>query len=175
MAATQGPGQPDGARGEVLGRLLEGPATPSELAAALGIARTTVNDYLRALARHELVERAPELGDGRQRYWRASSVAARRRGTERRTVTLDARLASRTERFQRWLDRQDEFDSAWLAAASTGTAPLALAPDELAALADELTEVVARHRRSAAERARDDRRAVVVQIDAYPIGDPDDR
>lgn len=156
-------------REQVLAALADAPATATQLAADLGLARTTINDHLRALQVEQLIERAPELGDRRQRFWRVSSAAARRRGVEQRTITVDARVAARTARLQRWLDRQDAEERPWTRAAVSRTVPLALDPDELASLADELGEVLERHRQRAAASDRADRRAVVVQLDAYPL------
>ncbi|MFF9198612.1 helix-turn-helix domain-containing protein [Streptomyces sp. NPDC014779] len=49
----------------------QGPATASQLAERLGESSGATSYHLRQLAAHGFVEDAPELGKGRERWWRA--------------------------------------------------------------------------------------------------------
>lgn len=60
------------ARLRMLGLLrVEGPATATSLATLLGLTSGTTSYHLRQLAQHGFVEDAAELGNGRERWWRA--------------------------------------------------------------------------------------------------------
>ena len=50
----------------------QGPATASQLAERLGESSGATSYHLRQLAAHGFVEDAPELGKGRERWWRAA-------------------------------------------------------------------------------------------------------
>ncbi|MFI2350168.1 ArsR/SmtB family transcription factor [Streptomyces sp. NPDC019443] len=55
----------------------DGPATASQLAAALGESSGATSYHLRQLAAHGFVEDAPEHGKGRERWWKASYQSIR--------------------------------------------------------------------------------------------------
>ncbi|WP_373352836.1 helix-turn-helix domain-containing protein [Pseudoroseicyclus sp. CXY001] len=62
-----------GDRLKMLGILrLEGPRTASGLAAELGLNSGATSYHLRQLAKHGFIEEAPELGNGRDRWWRSA-------------------------------------------------------------------------------------------------------
>ena len=50
-----------------------GPATASQVARRLGLNSGATSYHLRQLAEHRFVEEAPELGNKRERWWRASA------------------------------------------------------------------------------------------------------
>ncbi|GGL77246.1 ArsR/SmtB family transcription factor [Wenxinia marina] len=51
---------------------LEGPQTASGLATRLGLTSGATSYHLRQLAQHGFIEDAPDLGTGRDRWWRAA-------------------------------------------------------------------------------------------------------
>ncbi|UQX01361.1 helix-turn-helix domain-containing protein [Streptomyces sp. RerS4] len=55
----------------------DGPATASQLAAALGESSGATSYHLRQLAAHGFVEDAPEHGKGRERWWKAAHAGTR--------------------------------------------------------------------------------------------------
>ena len=51
-----------------------GPATASQVARRLGLNSGATSYHLRQLAEHGFIEEAPELGNKRERWWRAASL-----------------------------------------------------------------------------------------------------
>lgn len=59
-------------RTQLLGLLrFDGPQTSTDLARRTGLTTGATSYHLRMLAQHGFIEDAPELGRGRERYWRA--------------------------------------------------------------------------------------------------------
>jgi len=132
-----------------------GPATGARLAEDVPGAPGSLSYHLRQLAQHGFIEEAPELAvDGRERMWRAIPG-----GAHWEEEDLDASPATREvasaaqllflgrqqDRLRTWLRRDsDRFSKSWRSSAFAKDMVLHLDADELAALGDELDEVLQR-------------------------------
>ena len=143
-------------RARLLGALrVDGPATATKLAQALDTNTGATSYHLRRLAEVGLVVQEPDLGAGRQRWWRAAH-----RGSSWRPIDFDddpdasaasdwiqnhqMRLAA--EYAERWLSTQHGYPREWREAAEVSDALLTLSPQRLRALNDELWQVIMRYR-----------------------------
>src|SRR6185437_10676859 len=104
-------------------QLQHGPANATTLARALGESTGLTSHHLRQLAKHGFIEEVPELGRGRERWWRSARVDWRvpppeEQDPEMRALTdeivrLD--LATDLQEFARAQLRQDEAaGEAWI-------------------------------------------------------------
>ena len=120
--------------------LAEGPATASLLAPQVGESRSLVSYHLRMLGRTGAIVDLPELGNGRERWWRREEtfvLAPTAGDVEGRAVdtrTLGVFFA-RDDAARRHFVTGD-VPAAWRRGAFVGNWPVALTPDE----ADELGE-----------------------------------
>jgi DNA-binding transcriptional ArsR family regulator len=131
---------------EILGLLVEGPATASMLARRLGESSGTTSYHLRVLARAGAVVEEPELGTRRERWWRRPDpfvLIPTDDDLEGRAIT--ARMLglffARDEEARRRLVTRD-VGAAWRAGAFVGNWFLELTPDEADALAERLASLV---------------------------------
>ena len=137
---------------EILGLLVEGPATASMLARRLGESSGTTSYHLRVLARAGAVLEEPELGTRRERWWRRREpfpLIPTDDDLEGRAIT--ARMLglffARDEEARRRLVTRD-LTAAWRAGAFVGNWFVELTPDDAAALAERLAAFVQELRRS---------------------------
>ncbi|MFI6346888.1 helix-turn-helix domain-containing protein [Streptomyces sp. NPDC050560] len=162
-------------------------ATASQLAAQEGQAVSLVSYHLRKLAAHGLIEEAPpEHRDGRERWWRPSSkgVSLRYRdfddAPEKAAVhaTFTRVLhEQRGELYRDYLDHAAEWSPEWRDAASDSELTARLTPGELTALNAEILDLLRSYDARAAAREDtqdppDDRRTVMVQVNAFPLRAP---
>jgi len=157
----------------------DGPATASQLATAVGESSGTTSYHLRVLARHGLIEEDVDRGDRRDRWWRVRrggyNVDARRfRHDPAAEPVLDAvagqlwRQAAR--HLETWYRTAPRWDDAWVAASASTTLRLQATPEELAALRDEVVEVLERHRDRLHDREPPPGSTrVMVQMHAFPL------
>jgi len=131
---------------EILGLLVEGPATASMLARRLGESSGSTSYHLRVLARAGAIVEDPELGTRRERWWRRPDpfvLIPTDDDLEGRAIT--ARMLglffARDEQARRHLVTRD-LGAAWRAGAFVGNWFLELTPEEAAALAERLTGIV---------------------------------
>src|SRR5215472_967523 len=131
---------------EILGLLVEGPATASRLARRLGESSGTTSYHLRVLARAGAVVEEPDLGTRRERWWRRPDpfgLIPTDDDLEGRAIT--ARMLglffARDEEARRRLVTRD-VGAAWRAGAFVGNWFLELTPDEADALAERLATLV---------------------------------
>jgi DNA-binding transcriptional ArsR family regulator len=131
---------------EILGVLVEGPATASMLARRLGESSGSTSYHLRVLARAGAVVEDPDLGTHRERWWRRPDpfvLIPTDDDLEGRAI--GARMLglffARDERARRQLVTRD-IGTAWRAGAFVGNWFLELTPDEADALAERLTTIV---------------------------------
>lgn len=131
---------------EILGLLVEGPATASALARRLGESSGTTSYHLRVLARAGAVEEVPELGTRRERWWRRPDLFVlipTNDDLEGRAIS--ARMAglffARDELARRRLVTRD-LSAAWRAGAFVGNWFLELTPEDADALAERLVGIV---------------------------------
>ncbi len=142
-------------RMRILGRLrIDGPATATSLAAALNESSGATSYHLRRLAAHGFVEDAPELGTGRERWWRAlhdatsfsiadflddpeALVAAR--VLRRESLRLYARL------IETWLAGEETWGDAWIDAAVLDDRVARFTPERLKAFERGVLDLVSEH------------------------------
>ncbi len=154
---------------------LDGPATATTLAGALGTNTGATSYHLRRLASVGLVEET-DTGRGRERWWRASSAA---HGWTERDVAGDPdgeaasdwlrRLYLRTfvEGSERWLAVQREWAIEWREAADSSDFLVRVTPAQLVALREEIQALMTRFR----DPTPDDPAAepVIVYVHALPL------
>jgi len=139
---------------------VDGPASGRKLADRTGESTASVSYHIGQLAGWGLVEPAPELAEGRERPWRATSrgiswsatgdgspefVAASR-------ALREQFIAQRLAALDAYQSHQDEFDSAWQEAAWVGDDIGYLDPDELVEATDRIKAVIGEY--TAATRPR---------------------
>jgi DNA-binding transcriptional ArsR family regulator len=131
---------------ELIGLLVEGPATASMLARRLGESSGTTSYHLRVLARAGAIVEDPELGTRRERWWRRLDpfvLIPTDDDPEGRAIT--ARMLglffARDERARRHLVTKD-VGAAWRAGAFVGNWFVELTPEEAGALAERLATIV---------------------------------
>jgi DNA-binding transcriptional ArsR family regulator len=153
---------------EILGLLVDGPATASMLARRLGESSGTTSYHLRVLARAGAVVEEPELGTRRERWWRRPDpfvLIPTDDDLEGRAIT--ARLLglffARDEVARRRVVMQD-IDAAWRAGAFVGNWFLELTPEEADALAAKLAELVQELRERPSPTQGSDRALVSVSV-----------
>lgn len=165
-------------RFRLLELLRDAPATASALGRAVGESSGTTSYHLRKLAAAGLIEDAPDVGDGRDRWWRARPVGWSLdreltddpRTAARAGVVLDEALTAQFERLRQWRDTNDRWPAAWRDATVLSTNRLALNAEEMAELGEALLAVVERFRDR--DPAVEGRARVVAQVDLFPLGDP---
>lgn len=160
---------------------LDGPATSAALAQRLTTNTGATSYHLRQLAEVGLIEDDPDLGSGRERYWR--SVHEVTRWTETRfdddpddraaaewLTGHHLRLVNRWR--EDWLETRLEWPAAWRDAASLGDMRLRLTPAQTAALVTEIEAVVERYRDAGPETSGEESGVgeadVFVLLDVFP-------
>lgn len=131
----------------------DGPQTATQLAARLGESSAAASYHLRTLAAHGFVGDAPELGRGRERFWRAQHrstwfATPGRDAPERELAEVYLQTVARTYAgtIERWFDEMADWPQEWVEAANLSNLDLRLTPAEAERLADELMAVLARWR-----------------------------
>ncbi len=142
-------------RMRILARLrVDGPATATSLATALHESSGATSYHLRRLAAHGFVEDAPELGKGRERWWRASHDATSlsiadflddpeallaARVLRREALRLYARL------IETWLTEEETWGEAWIGAAVLDDRIARFTPERLEAFERDVLDLIAAH------------------------------
>ena len=164
----------------------EGPATATQLARQMEENTGVTSYHLRELARHGLIEDAPDRGKGKERWWRTTaggfSFNPDRFRTDPDTASAAELLLAdvyrqRGEELGRWLEQSRSTPSEWIEASTSARRALLLTRDELRDLSRDVERVLAEHIQRA--QGRDDeepepagqmRAHVVVHFDAFPVG-----
>ncbi|MFI7441934.1 ArsR/SmtB family transcription factor [Nonomuraea indica] len=162
-----------------------GPSTATRLAGLLGHNTGATSYHLRELARHGMIEEAPELGRGKEKYWRivpgGFSYGETPPGDEEAASALetlmDDLLRRRGAELARWREEEASTPEEWIRASGLGRRSLLLTAQETERMRDEVFEVLERYRALADRRAREPRREpdpslgrVVVHFDVLPVG-----
>ena len=131
----------------------DGPQTATQLAARFGESSAATSYHLRTLAAHGFVADAPELGRGRERFWRAVHRSSwftvpPADAPERELAELYLQTVARTYagNVERWADEMPDWPAAWADAANLSNLTLPLAAAQVQQLADELMAVLVRYR-----------------------------
>lgn len=159
-----------------------GPATASQVARRLGLNSGATSYHLRQLAEHGFVEEASDLGNNRDRWWRASAMTTSARDDD---VTTDegrdatdafhqlavTQLASR---MQGAAVRRGGESEEWRAVTSISDLQVPVTAEQAAQILtrfeDLMWEVLAEHPPTPGELADDQRRYAVV-ISSFPADD----
>ncbi len=163
-----------------------GPSTASELGRLVDESSGLTSYHLRELAKHGLIEEAPELGSARDRYWQPAKggytlegfdMLQRDSTREDALYLLDEVIRARVERLQRWHRQGPRWGREWANATAELTARMRLTREELEEMTTELVAVVDRFREQQFGRDLPDAAApgavpITVQIEAFPTGDP---
>lgn len=168
-------------RMQIIGSLrVDGPATSAMLARRLGTDSGQTSHHLRLLARHGFVVEAPELGKGRhgrERWWKSATESTYWTGdldslgpggaeAIRALEQAASRVWDRLVDVYRDQVTRGEWNPAWREAAGGGDMVVRLTPERLAAMHDEIQEVIERH--DLKDQPADDAETVVVLLQAYP-------
>ncbi|SDT11220.1 winged helix-turn-helix domain-containing protein [Actinoplanes derwentensis] len=155
----------------------EGPQTATQLAARLGESSASTSYHLRTLAAHGFVTDAPELGRGRERFWRAVH-----RSTWFETPDQDAPERELGEAYLRTVARMyadnveqsinelADWPQEWVQASNMSDTTIRLSASETRQLSDDLMALLARYRKQATERGDDEseRVAMTTQFQIFP-------
>ena len=143
-------------RSRLLSRLRTGgPATATDLAAALSTNSGATSYHLRKLESVGLVTDTGE-GEGKRRLWRASTDSHQFEpsdfaGDEDAETALNWLVRDYTrhfaEQFERWLDVEATWPAAWRDAAGMSDTFIIATPEQVEELKHEIDELLARYRR----------------------------
>ncbi|QKE83896.1 helix-turn-helix domain-containing protein [Arthrobacter sp. NEB 688] len=152
-----------------------GPATATDLAAALGTNSGATSYHLRRLESVGLVADTGD-GEGKRRLWRAATESHQWEpsdfaGDDDAESALGwlQRDYSRHlgERYERWLDVESAWPTDWRDAMGMDDSWVVATPDQARALRQELDDVVARYRRVG--QGNPSARRVAVYAVMYPV------
>ncbi|KGN34675.1 ArsR family transcriptional regulator [Knoellia sinensis KCTC 19936] len=129
---------------------LHGPATASRLAAHLGVNTGATSYHVRQLAEAGFVVEATELGNARDRWWRAAHARTifDTQGADQETSAayLSAVAAGYAENAQRAIAEIATLPPEWEDAGTFSNFTLRLTPDETTELMDAITTLIRSHR-----------------------------
>jgi DNA-binding transcriptional ArsR family regulator len=157
--------------------VLHGPATASQLAARVGESSGSTSYHLRQLAVHGFVVEEPNLGHGRERYWRAvhrstwyvsSSEPSERQVGSEYVRAVAHTYADRLVRFASAVEAASEvLGDEWARSWDISDWGLALTPEQAEQLARDFHELCAPYRREPAN-SPPGTRVVHVQFQIMP-------
>lgn len=151
---------------------LHGPATASKLAEHLGVNTGATSYHVRQLAEAGFVVEASELGNARDRWWRAAHTRTifdtHDADQETSAAYLSAVAAGYAENAQRAIAEIATLPPEWEDAGTFSNFTLRLTPEETTTLMDEIISVIRRHRsHQETVEAPDDARAVSVNLEVF--------
>lgn len=137
-----------------------GPSTATRLAERLGVNSGTASYHLRQLGAAGFVAEDPDLGNARERWWRAVHQVTELSDRDLADLEPEATLAylqsvaaTYTLRTQQTLNGLRSMPREWRDGFDMSDWALRLTPEEAVALREELNAVLARHRRDLPETA----------------------
>jgi DNA-binding transcriptional ArsR family regulator len=161
-------------RVRMLGMLrIDGPATATTLAARLGLNTGATSYHLRQLAQSGFVVDDPELGNARDRWWKAAhqttTTDTAGSGSTDEKDTLDAYLQSvvtvTTERLQRSIEELPLLPDEWRDATTYSDWVVKLTPRKALAVIEALMSSI---QEIDAEEDDDEAAPFVLQLNAFP-------
>lgn len=154
--------------------LRRGPVTATSLARALGESTGLTSYHLREMAKHGFVEEAPELGRGRERWWRFAPRDRRfpprsEQSPEMRAVLAGLQRRQFLEDFQRFLDAQEQADGSggWSDAFPFSMATIDVDLEEFRQFFEKYVALLYRYKRAPGQ-VPPGARTVQVRMFAYP-------
>lgn len=151
---------------------LHGPATASRLAAHLGVNTGATSYHVRQLAEAGFVVEATELGNLRDRWWKAAHARTifdtHDADQETSAAYLSAVAAGYAENAQRAIAEVATLPPEWEDAGTFSNYTLRLTPEETTALMSELVEVIRGYRpHQGTEDAPETARPVSVNLEVF--------
>jgi predicted ArsR family transcriptional regulator len=169
-------------RTRLLGRLrLDGPATATRLAEALGTNTGATSYHLRQLAEVGLVEEDLGAGHGRERVWRSAhdvshwqrnSFAGDPDATAASDWLANYQVRLFADQAEAWQRAVADEPTEWRDAAGISDYFLRLNAGQLDGLFKELYEIIERHRQSTQADPAPDARLVGIYLSGLPRMDP---
>jgi len=162
-------------RVRILFELRTAPATATMLSARVGASPSVTSWHLRHLAEHGLVEDAPELGRGRERYWRTVGTGFRYAVTDQASFAAADALQSALDEVTgdvvaHWRrDVAPTLPADWVALAGSQDTTVQLTTEELASVNQAVEQLLAPYVRRAEKPAGS--RSVRIQRHVMPNGD----
>jgi DNA-binding transcriptional ArsR family regulator len=165
-----------------------GPSTATQLAGLLGQNTGATSYHLRELARHSMIETVPELGKGKEKYWRIvpggfsygdplADPSADPETVDAFARLLDDLIRQRGAELARWREEEATTPEAWVRASGFGRRSMRLTVGETTRMREEVFEVLERYRAVADRRDLESPGApdpatgrVVVHFDVLPVG-----
>ncbi|MFH9298077.1 ArsR/SmtB family transcription factor [Streptomyces sp. NPDC017520] len=134
-----------------------GPATASQLGERLGESSGATSYHLRQLAESGLVEDAPELGKGRERWWRSVHEGSMFETTDFRThadpevrgaidFVLYETATSHAQELNTWLGTVDDWSQEWQRSWDMSDFTLRLTPELALEMSQKVHEVMESYR-----------------------------
>jgi DNA-binding transcriptional ArsR family regulator len=160
----------------------DGPSTATRLAERLDSNTGKTSYHLRVLADVGLVVEATDIGDERDRWWRAGHDVTHWDPEDHRADPDTAAAAdwlrgavarSYSERVEQWLRSRDQWSDEWARAADMSDLRIRLTPDRLRTLNDELLDVVRRYHATEDLPGATDAEPCTVIIQAFPDPHPE--
>lgn len=160
---------------------VEGPATATGLAKRLNLNSGATSYHLRQLAKHGFIEAADELGNRRERWWRARHDWTVFDPSDKTGAALEAGLAmtqavisQHMEFLQRALGEYRALPAEWRKVSSANDIVIPVTAEQARALTDELTEILERaqaaHPRQDGPLAEGVRNVMVI-VHTFPFPD----
>ncbi|MEV5435863.1 helix-turn-helix domain-containing protein [Streptomyces sp. NPDC052682] len=156
-----------------------GPATASQLAEKLGESSGATSYHLRQLAEYGFVEDAPELGKGRERWWRAVHHGLRFDETLLTDTDPAVRGAAdlylhevattHTRELSTWLGNRDAWPEEWHHVWDMSSATLRLTPELTRELVEKMHALVDTFRARAVAEDTPGAEQVRLHTHAFPI------
>ncbi|GAA1891248.1 ArsR/SmtB family transcription factor [Lapillicoccus jejuensis] len=160
------------ARLRMLGMLrVDGPATATSLARALGLNTGATSYHLRQLAEHGFIEEDTERGNARDRWWRATASSTRTappspddvEGQDAAIAYLQSVVMVYAGQLQRSVEELPLLPQPWQDATTYSDWIVRLSPSGAAALRERLEAVV----EAATDEEGEDTAPYVVNLNAY--------
>ena len=166
-------------RRRILAELRREPASATTLAQALGESTGATSYHLRELAKYGFIEEDPELGKGKERWWRARSRDLRfprpsEQSPEMRALFDEINSRHFAEDLELWsrFQAQREQLGEWADAFPFSRGELHLTPEELKRFFDDYLALLKRYWRAEDDTPPEARR-VLLRFIAFPEPNPD--
>ncbi|MGP3955208.1 ArsR/SmtB family transcription factor [Nonomuraea sp. 3N208] len=160
-----------------------GPATATGLAGLLGQNTGATSYHLRELARHGMIEVVPDMGRGKEKYWRIvpggfsyGETPPDPEAASALELLLDDLVRQRGAELARWREEGARAPEEWVQASGFGRRSLRLTVAETTRLRDEVLEVLESYRTVSDRREHEPSPSegsaghVVIHFDVLPLG-----
>ncbi|MCG5220479.1 winged helix-turn-helix domain-containing protein [Streptosporangium sp. KLBMP 9127] len=162
-----------------------GPSTATQLAARVHENTGATSYHLRELARHGMIEPVPELGRGKEKFWRITpggfAFGSPPDSDPETASAVEFLIADvirqRGAELARWQEEEGSTPEEWVRASGLTRRSLRLTAEELTSLSHQVHEVLAVYRELSDRRERESAgdpdpatAKVVIHFDTFPVG-----